>query len=194
MPIIRGPNKPGQDPEQTKRINVATDPYAEKTVIAGRNAERDVARTSVMPPAGEDERTRIVGARKAAGAPAAKDFLEDPVVGWLVIIEGPGKGMSLKVGYGQNSIGRAPNQRIRLDFGDDQISREDHAFIVYDPKGHKFYVRNGSSANLTYVGDIPVLAPVELLETADLTIGGTILRFVPFCGPHFDWQEAVAAP
>lgn len=193
MPIIRGPNRPGQDLEQTKRIRTGADPYAEKTVVAGRGAARDAAKTSVMPAAGNDERTRIVGAHKpAASAPAVKDCLEDPVAGWLVVVSGPGKGAALKIGYGQNSIGRAPNQRIRLDFGDDQISREDHAFIIYDPKGRKFYVRNGSSANLTYAEDVPILAPVELPAAADITIGATVLRFVPFCGPDFDWQEADA--
>ena len=33
---------------------------------------------------------------------------DDPVVGWVVIIEGPGKGRSLELGMGANHVGRAP--------------------------------------------------------------------------------------
>ncbi len=187
MAIIRGPGRGGFDDEPTRRAG-PSDPYAERTRVAKRSSERP---TMVATPerATDDEKTRLVGARAAEAVPLARDFLDDPVVGWLVIVGGPGKGRSLQLGYGQNSIGRAAGQRVRLDFGDDQISREAHAFVSYDPRGRKFYVANGAGSNLLYIGDGPVLAPTDLAANTELTLGGTTLRFVPLCGNGFDWRE-----
>ncbi|WP_244442657.1 FHA domain-containing protein [Azospirillum lipoferum] len=125
-----------------------------------------------------------------AVSPARQTAPDEPVVGWLVIVEGPGRGTSRPLGYGMNSIGRAEGQRVRLDLGDNEISRQQHAQLTYDPRGRKFYLRHGEGANLTYVGDQPVLTPVELHGGEFIGLGSkTVLRFVPFCGPDFDWQD-----
>ena len=116
-------------------------------------------------------------------------FKEDPVVGWLVVVEGPGKGRAMQLGYGMNAIGRGATDRVKLDFGDDQISRGEHAVVTYDPRGRKFYVQHGGGTNLTYLGDDPVLTPVELPALSHIAIGNTVLRFVPLCGDGFDWQD-----
>ena len=115
------------------------------------------------------------------------DFSAEPVVGWLVVIDGPGRGQSLKLGYGVNTIGRGPDSRVSLDFGDEQISRQGHAMLTYDTKGRKFYIQHGGAANLTYLGDAPVLQPHEIKGREVIGIGNTILIFVPFCGPEFEW-------
>jgi hypothetical protein len=160
----------------------------ERTVVASSTGHEQATRAqSAETPS--DEKTRIVARTASAPQGPARDFLDDPVVGWLVILDGPGKGKSLELGYGQNSIGRAPDQRVRLDFGDDQISRQAHAFVTYDRKGRKYYVANGAGANLVYLGEMPVLAPTELPPNADLSLGGTTVRFVPLCGPDFDWSS-----
>ena len=145
---------------------------------------------------GGDEKTRLVGGRRRQAdrdrlqEQADKtDAMDDPVVGWLVIIQGPGKGRALKLGYGANSIGRGEVNRISLDFGDDQISRDQHTTVTYDPRGKKFYVQQGSGTNLTYLNDQPVLSPTELSTGNDITLGNTVVRFVPFCGQEFDWQS-----
>ncbi len=41
------------------------------------------------------------------GGAAGAGFAEDPVVGWVVVIKGPGRGTSVPLGYGMNSIGRS---------------------------------------------------------------------------------------
>lgn len=145
--------------------------------------------------------TQIIGARKRssdakpeekAEAPGSSDRsepMEDPVVGWVVVVEGPGQGASLTLGYGMNSVGRAPSERICLDFGDNQVSRTNHAAITYDPRGKKYFVAHGGGKNLTYLGDEPVLMPVELKGGEEIMIGDTKLRFVPFCGEDFDWRS-----
>ena len=145
--------------------------------------------------------TQIIGARKRssgtkseekASSPGSSDRsepMEDPVVGWVVVVDGPGQGASLTLGYGMNSIGRAPSERICLDFGDNQISRTNHAALTYDPRGKKYFVAHGGGKNLTYLGDEPVLMPVELKGGEEIMIGDTKLRFVPFCGAEFDWRD-----
>ena len=39
----------------------------------------------------------------------------------------PGKGKSHDLGYGLNGIGRADSERISLNYGDEEISREGHS-------------------------------------------------------------------
>ena len=116
--------------------------------------------------------------------------MDDPVVGWLVVVEGPGKGRAVQLGYGSNSLGRGATDRVKLDFGDDQISRNGHAVVTYDPRGRRFYVQHGGGTNLTYLEDKPVLTPAELPPLGKIGIGNTVLRFVPFCGTEFDWQDS----
>ncbi|SEH08664.1 FHA domain-containing protein [Candidatus Venteria ishoeyi] len=120
----------------------------------------------------------------------AKDTMSDPVVGWVVVIDGPGKGSAMRLGYGMNSIGRANSERVCINFGDENISRTAHAVITYDPRGRKFYIQSGGNAmNLTYLAEQPVLTPTELNGLEEIVLGETKLRFVPFCGENFDWQD-----
>ncbi len=130
-----------------------------------------------------DERTQLAGAvglGRAAGG---------PVVGWLVVMDGPGRGQALALGYGINAIGRGADQRVSLDFGDQQISRANHATVVYDPRGRQFFLQHGDSTNLTYLDGQLVLTPQPLAGGSDILIGRTRLRFVALCGPTFDWQD-----
>ncbi len=113
----------------------------------------------------------------------------DPVVAWVVVTEGPGRGASFPLGYGNNRIGRAHDQTVVLDFGDEQISRENHATITYDGKNRRFFVKEGEGRNLVYVGDDPVLTPVELKGDEVMVLGETKIKFVAFCGKDFDWNE-----
>ena len=145
------------------------------TEEAGRKGSVDAA-----PPAGP-------------GEPEAADPMADPVTGWLVVIAGPGKGRVCRLGNGVNSLGRGEGARVRIDFGDDGISREGHAVLTYDPRGRKYYLQHGGGVNLTYLGDEPVLAPTPLTPMQDISIGATTLRFVPLCGPDFDWQDLEVA-
>jgi hypothetical protein len=133
------------------------------------------------------DRTQLFGPTKAE--PASKvNALSDPVVGWLVIVEGPGKGRSFELGIGSNSLGRDTRQKIALNFGDEAIHRENHAMIIFDPKSRQFYIQAGNaSRNLTYLGDELVIAATPLRGGEILLIGQTKLAFVAFCGPDFSW-------
>lgn len=135
--------------------------------------------------ADEDSHTKIF--RPSSSGGEKNELGKEPVVGWLVVVKGPGRGRSLNLTYGVNSIGRSSDERICLDFGDDEISRQRHALLTYDPKGKKFYLQNGEGVNLTYIGDSPVLQTTELKGGEIISLGKTELCFVAFCGINFDW-------
>jgi hypothetical protein len=145
------------------------------------------------PPAAEtSDRTVLVrrSSASAAGVPSpAEDLPEGPVVGWLVVVEGPGRGKSVTLGYGMNNIGREAGNRVVLNFGDMEISRTKHATVTYDPRGRKFFIQHGESSNLTYVGESPVLTPLELKSGDIIRLGDTtVLKFIPLCGDDFNWD------
>ena len=119
----------------------------------------------------------------------SQDIVSDPVVGWLVITDGPGKGRGLQLGAGQNTVARGKRARVRVDFGDHEISRESHTIITYDPKHNKYYIQPGLGTNLTYLEDEPVLSPTLLTSGSRITLGSTTLRFIALCDETFSWSE-----
>ena len=135
------------------------------------------------------EDSRSEAARGAREPDAASNRMNDPVVGWLVIIDGPGKGYARELGYGMNGIGRSKEDRVSLDFGDPEISRNGHATVTYDPRGRRFYAQHGGGVNLSYINDQPLLQPTVLSGGEIISLGGTKLKFVAFCGADFDWQD-----
>jgi hypothetical protein len=115
----------------------------------------------------------------------------DPVAGWVVVVKGPGRGNFCAVYVGMNSVGRDASQRVSLSFGDDSISREEHAFITYDEEQRCFYLQHGGKSNLVRLGAHPVLSPTELKPNDLIRIGRSTLLFVPCCGPDFSWTDEV---
>jgi hypothetical protein len=140
-------------------------------------------------PAKDDNKTVFIPAN-ASGANAFQGQLQpfDPVVAWLVITNGPGRGHFRPVFYGQNSLGRAPDMRISVDFGDQRISREAHAYVIYDDVEHKFFVRDNGKSNIVRVNGEMVLQPTELRDRDCVSIGDTTMLFVVLCDSRFDWS------
>ena len=139
-------------------------------------------------------KTRILspGRRRAAaaeGRAAQADPMADPPVGWLVVVRGPGKGNALALGNGMNAIGRGASSRVRLDFGDDNISRANHARLAYDPRERRWLLSHGDGSNLTYLNGELVMSSVEIESGAEIQIGETSLRFQAFCSKEFDWPD-----
>jgi hypothetical protein len=118
------------------------------------------------------------------------DFHQDPVVGWLVVVGGPGLGAFRPVYEGNNAIGRGTAQRIPIDFGDNTISAEAQAFIRYDSADRSFlFVPNLAKTNIVAVNNKRPTGAVKLEAMDMITMGRTQLAFVPFCGEEFDWSE-----
>ena len=166
--------KVGEQPDQT----ISTTPLE---IQRNRVSGDDDPHTKIFRPGAS---SRVDGSTAES---AKNKFAKEPVVGWLVVTEGPGRGQSLEVGYGMNSIGRDNSERISIDFGDEQISRKSHALLTYDTKGRKFYLQHGGGVNLTYVAEEPVLQTLELKGREVISIGDTKLTFVAFCGQDFEW-------
>ena len=140
-------------------------------------------------------KTRIAGrpnrpANAEGKAPVDPDSLDRPVVGWLVVVSGPGRGKFAPVLDGLNSVGRGDDQSAQLDFGDDSISRSDHAYISYDHMDRSFKIQMGGKANLVRLNKAPVLQPIDIKTGDRISIGRTELAFVSFCVENFDWQES----
>ena len=106
-----------------------------------------------------------------------------------MVTKGPGRGSATQLGYGWNSIGRDSSQRICLDFGDSQISRLNHAKILYDPRARKFSLTLGEGTNPTYVRGQALLAPTEIHSGDEIQVGETDLLFIALCGEKFDWSD-----
>ena len=111
----------------------------------------------------------------------------DPVVGWLVCVEGSSKGQDYRIMCGQNFLGRGDNMHIRIK-GDDTISREKHAVVIFDSKNNQFFIQGGEGRDLTYINGAPVLTVTELNAYDTLEIGNSRLLFIPFCGEKFKWE------
>ena len=117
-------------------------------------------------------------------------FHSDPVVGWLVVVGGPGLGAFRPIFEGNNAIGRGKEQRIPIDFGDATISSEEQAYIRYDSMDRSFlFVPNLSKTNIVAINDKKPTGAIKLELMDVITMGRTQLAFVPFCGEEFDWSE-----
>ena len=171
-PATRAPRRV---PSATGSVRPRTD--EPRTTIAGRLPRREAPH-----PGGAPETQELPG-------PFRPDARTDPVVGWLVVTGGPGKGSAIQIGNGHNSIGRGATARARIDFGDRQISRDTHAIVTYDPKHNRFYIQQGTGANLTYLEEDPVLAATPLKSGSTISLGATTLRFVALCNEDFSWQD-----
>lgn len=111
----------------------------------------------------------------------------DPVVGWLVCIEGPEKGRDYRIRSEKNYIGRDAKMDICIS-GDETISRENHAMISFNPRNSRFSIAPGNSRGMVYLNNEEVGIP-ENLESYDLIeIGQCKLLFVRFCNDKFQWN------
>lgn len=136
---------------------------------------------------GAPARTQLVRGKQKI---ARQAFHQDPVVGWLVIVGGPGLGSYRPIYEGNNTVGRAANQRIALDYGDDAISSEEQAYVRYDSAERSFlFVPNLAKTNVVSINEKRPTAAVTLQAMDVIMMGRTQLVFVPFCGPDFDWSE-----
>lgn len=111
----------------------------------------------------------------------------EPVVGWLVCIEGPMRGNDYRIHGGYNYIGRELGD-IRIG-GDQQISRQNHAMVAYDDEAGVFYVGPSAGRNLIKVNGKTVLNAMEVHNYDVISVGTTKLMFVALCGEHFDWKR-----
>lgn len=140
-------------------------------------------------------KTRIIGFHTQSLGLDPKDIEAErdtgPLLpaGFLVVTDGPGRGAFFPISTRVSSIGRGEDQDIKLAFGDESISREGHASVVYDEEQNRFYLGHGNKANVVRRNGMPVLATEELEHCDLIRVGKTTLRFHAFCGPDFTWTD-----
>lgn len=117
-------------------------------------------------------------------------FLEEkhPVCGFLICISGARQGKDYRVASGKNFIGRADDMDIQI-LGDNEISRRNHAVIVFDPKKKEAVLLPGSSNGIAYHNEDAVYTPVKLNSYDVIELGESKFAFLPFCGEHFMWED-----
>jgi len=144
-----------------------------------------------LPPDIDESSTRPRDDRGRDDAPTVgvvrKKLKIDPVVGWLVCIEGEERGRDYRIRSEKNFIGRSERMDICIK-GDDAISREKHASISFNPRKSTFRIQPGESRGLVYLNDEEADFPTEIKPYDIIEIGQTKLMFVPFCGEHFEWK------
>ena len=189
LAAVRGePKESAAAIEDARRIVEAVAP-GEATQIIRAALKPPAIPAASRPDAGGHAKTQFVrGKNKVERA----GFAADPVVGWLVIVGGPGLGAYRPIYEGNNTLGRNSSQRIPIDFGDDAISAEEQAYIRYDSADRRFlFVPNLTKTNVVAVNNAKPTAATPLSAMDVITVGRTQLVFVPFCGEEFDWAELI---
>lgn len=161
------------------------------------DAEDDAASATPTPAANRRRRnaTRIIGFDTSDGdlVDLFDDASEDTSnkvlfpVGWLLLIEGEGKGNHFPVAAGLNQIGRGDDNAIRLDFGDDAISRTNHATVVYDEAEGSFIVGHGGKSNIVRKNGKAVVSDATLKDGDKIQISDTVLQLKVLVGKSFQW-------
>lgn len=170
---------PADDQEGTKRVSPNTVPVGSDSGATVRVSPQNSQKISPSRSSIDEGHTVAVVKRKTG---------IDPVVGWLVCVEGPDRGRDFRIRSEKNSVGRAESMDICIA-GDESISRNDHAFVVYDPKKNGFRIQAGLSRGLIYLNGEEVISPEMMKAYDQIEMGESTFVFVPFCGEAFKWES-----
>ena len=88
-----------------------------------------------------------------------------------------GKGEERPVFTGTNQLGRSADNRIALDFGDNTISRQQHAVISFDSGSREFRIYDGGKQNPVHVNGERLSGDRPLSDGDTIKIGLTTLHF-----------------
>lgn len=135
---------------------------------------------SMPPQAPQEPKTSL--AFNVAGAAS-----ESLTCGFLVVVDGPGRGKCLIIGPGQSAISRSPSERIVLNFGDTSITSKQQLLVIFDDENRDFIIAPGNGSSLNRLNG-QIVAGQMILKSGDLLkVGSTTLRFVAFCDSSFSW-------
>ena len=112
----------------------------------------------------------------------------DPVVGWLVCINGPDVGKDYRLRSEKNFIGRAANMDVAIQ-SDNGIARQNHAVVSYNPKKNNFILYPGEGHGLVYLNGDEVYVPTKIKTGDCIELGNSELILVQLCGEGFRWQK-----
>jgi hypothetical protein len=116
----------------------------------------------------------------------ARDLAVDPVVGWLVCMEGGDRGRDWRLHAERNFIGRDPRMDVCIA-NDEGISRDRHAILTFDPRKQEFKLQPGESTGMVYLNGEALYVPQTLRNQDVIELGETKLMFISFVGATFQW-------
>jgi hypothetical protein len=164
-------------------------PYCNSASV-GMTMPLDFGRTMPLSQSGENHTRSInaggVGDEGRTVAIIKEQLGIDPVVGWLVSIEGKEKGRDYRIHTDNNFIGRGEKMDICIR-GDDTISRENHAIVSYDEREKTYFFSPGDGRSIVRLNGKAIFATAEIHAYDIIEIGKTKLVFLPLCGEKFEW-------
>ncbi len=156
---------------QNNTVPVSAEPQIGKTVPIGANNNES----------GTPDYDRTVAIIK-------KEMGIDPVVGWLVCVDGKEKGRDYKIHSDNNFVGRGEKMDICVR-GDDTISRENHAIISYDSKDKVYYLSPGEGRSIVRLNEKALFTTQTLNAYDKIELGNTKFIFIPLCNDNFSWGD-----
>ena len=181
MPDSAKPIEVSRETELSKAVRKAVAQNEEKT-MSFFTMKVNSERTQSSP---EKQETTAV-----EYATSVRRSSEEPVCGWLVAVSGDHFGESFELYSGKNAIGRNSNNKIILN-RDKGVSREHHAFIIFEPKKRVYFLQPGDSSGLTYLNGDCITETKQLKHGDVLELGASRLLFVPLCGDDFCWETYI---
>lgn len=139
------------------------------------------------PPKGYEARSRRVDEDIKTTGRIQRKLGIDPVVGWLVCVEGADKGKDFRLLGRVNTIGRSEKMDVCIK-GDQTISNVNHARIGYGEKNNRFTLIPAEGTNVIYLNGEEVYIPTVLTAYDRIEFGETTLLFIPFCSDRFKWE------
>ena len=111
----------------------------------------------------------------------------EPVVGWLVAMQGPERGRDFRLRAERNFVGRGPENDVVIA-DDPRVSRLRHAIVTFEPRKRVFYLSPGDASGLVYLNDELLDETVPIGPPDVIEIGDTPLKLVPFVTADFNWS------
>ena len=149
-----------------RQNNVSSQRRVKKLVISRESTEAEAGRTVSYSPSFEGHKHRFIS-------------------GWLVCVEGSEKGRDYRIYRGFNRIGRLPGSDVSVA-GEEKMDESFHCAVVYDDKSNSFALCPGKG--VVSLNGEPLIKATPLKIYDRITIGKTLLEFVPFCGGNKKWE------
>lgn len=149
-----------------------------------RSAPQDFPKTAPVGGVEAFPKTMPIGVRGQVSTFAGRN----PVLGWLVCVQGGKAGKDFRLTQEVNYIGRATSNDVCLDF-DETLSRDTAITITYVKQSRVFRLNVEQSKNPVTVNGSPVLTELYLRDRDVISAGGTQLKLVCFCDDSFTWEN-----
>lgn len=175
------------EPETMPVSAPVLEPEAERKAEQASSSLQEAVRHASASNEGKTMSYFSVATKQSPAQEPVRPYVE-PVVGWLVCIGGCRFGQCFSIFAGKNAVGRGEENRIVIA-DDHSISRNKHAFIIYEPKKRDFFIQPGDTDALTYVNEECIFQPRKLSQRDMIELGDSKFMFVPLCTESFSWEE-----